>query len=127
MVKPRVVSWRTSHRYEIDEETGSERERVCTFLKDVTSRNQEPSVNLHDLTDAWLGVVQPLYVVWKRDRKRRIGSDPVRLKDMTDHLAQQPIEAEALRRVVEAARPEQPIRRRIVAAIVAVPLGRNSG
>jgi hypothetical protein len=46
---------------------------------------------------------------------------------MTDHLAQQPIEAEALRRVVEAARPEQPIRRRIVAAIVAVPLGRNSG
>jgi hypothetical protein len=46
---------------------------------------------------------------------------------MKDHLVQQPIETEALRSVAEAARPEQPIRRRIVAAIVAFPLERNPG
>jgi len=113
------------YRYELDAKAGSERERVCTFLKDVTSGNQDPSVNLHDLTDAWLGVVQPRYVAWKRERTRSYGRDPVRLKDMKPHLVRHPIETEALRRVAEAARPEQPIRRRIVAAIVAFPVERN--
>lgn len=75
-------------------------------------------VDLHGLAERWLGIVQPRYVEWKRARR---DSRPVRIKDMEEPLIAEPIETEALRRLAKQTARQDPVGRRLAAAIVAIP------
>jgi len=108
-------------RYQRAAEPGSERKRICTFLQKTISRKKEPWVDVRDLADEWLGIVQPEYVEWKQATARG-RSSPVRLKDMEGPLSQRPIGTDALRLLARSVRRDEPIKRRIVAAIIAVPM-----
>jgi superfamily II DNA or RNA helicase len=97
---------------------GSDRQQICEFLSEVLSKESEPWADLHDLADRWLGLVQPRYVEWKRAQPH---GRPVRIKDMTDPLIAEPIDTDALRRLAKKAERQEPVGRRLAAAIVAVP------
>ena len=109
------------YRYRTDATPGSERYRVCSFLQKATDPDQEPAVNLHELADEWLGIVQPLYVAWKQEQAAMRRRDPVRLKDLITPLRRDPLSTDLLNRLAESVQAEEPIRRRVVAAIVAIP------
>jgi superfamily II DNA/RNA helicase len=97
---------------------GSDRAQICRFLSKTLSKNKEPWADLHGLADRWLGIVQPRYVEWKRAKP---DSRPVRIKDMEEHLIAEPIDTGALRRLAEQTERQEPVGRRLAAAIIAVP------
>jgi hypothetical protein len=101
-------------------EEGSERDRICAFLRAAIAKTTEPWIDIHDLADRWLGIVQPEYVDRKQAESRG-RSDPIRLKDMEGPLAQDPVTTDALRTLARSVQRDEPIKRRIVAAIIAVP------
>lgn len=107
------------YRYELEAQSGSEREQICSFLRRILSSGRGPWADLHDLADEWLGIVQPRYVEWKRDAR---GNTPIRLKDMEEPLIKDPIETDALRRIAQSTEREEPVGRRLAAAIVALSL-----
>jgi hypothetical protein len=109
-------------RYQGATEPGSERDRVCAFLRKAISKTREPWVDIHDLADRWLGIVQPEYIDQKQAESRG-RSDPIRLKDMEGPLAQDPVTTDSLRTLAHSVRRDEPIKRRIVSAIIAVPTG----
>jgi hypothetical protein len=107
---------------EYNAKTGwGERAQVCKFLRSALSGGLEAPVDIQDLADRWLGLIQPRYVEWKQDQP---GSKAVRLKDgdFTRHLLREPIQTEELRRLAENTRRQEPVGRRLAAAIVALPL-----
>jgi hypothetical protein len=110
------------YRYRTDAPTGSERHRICTFLRKAIDTTKEPAVNLHALADEWLGIVQPRYLAWKQKQIAARRRAPVRLKDMQEPLFNNPLSTELLRRLADSVQAEEPIRRRIVAAIIATPV-----
>ena len=97
---------------------GSDRAQICQFLSDVLSKTNEPWADLHGLADRWLGIVQPRYVKWKRAKP---DNKPVRIKDMQEPLIAEPIDTDALRRLAEQTERQEPVGRRLAAAIIAVP------
>jgi hypothetical protein len=107
-------------RYQSAAEEGSERDRICAFLRAAIAKTTEPWIDIHDLADRWLGIVQPEYVDRKQAESRG-RSDPIRLKDMEGPLAQDPVTTDALRTLARSVQRDEPIKRRIVAAIIAVP------
>jgi superfamily II DNA or RNA helicase len=109
------------YRSRIDAPSGSERESICTFLEEAIQPDQEPAVNLHELADEWLGIVQPLYLAWKQKQATLRRRTPIRLKNMEGPLIQDPLPTPVLRRLAETVEAEEPVRRRIVAAIIAFP------
>jgi hypothetical protein len=109
------------YRYRTDSSPGTERYRVCSFLQKATDPDQEPAANLHELADEWLGIVQPLYLAWKQKQAAKRRRAPVRLKDLITPLRRNPLPTDLLRRLAESVQAEEPIRRRIVAAIIAFP------
>lgn len=111
-------------QYFWDAEAGTERRRVCKFLREALRPDSDVHVDLHDLASRWLGIVQPRYVAWRDAQKKLLGTmrrEPVRLKDVKPHLIKEPIETEPLRILAEQVRREPPIERRIAAAILAIP------
>ena len=96
-----------------------ERAQACRFLSNALSGDLEAPCDIQDLADRWLGIVQPRYVEWKRAQRN---SKAVRLKDMTDHLLAEPIDTEELRRLAGQTERQEPVGRRLAAAIVALPL-----
>jgi superfamily II DNA/RNA helicase len=109
------------YRYHMDASASSERFQICTFLRKATHPEKKPAINLHALADEWLGIVQPRYVAWKQKRSSLRRRDPVRLKDMSEPLIETPLSTDVLRTVAESVQTEEPIQRRIVAAIIAFP------
>jgi superfamily II DNA or RNA helicase len=114
------------YRYRTDALAGSERSRICTFLGKTTHPDKKPAVNLHALADEWLGIVQPRYLAWKQDRASFRRREPVRLKDMSGPLIQNPLSTDVLRTLAESVQTEEPLQRRIVAAIIAFPTNEES-
>ena len=113
------------YRYRMEAPAGSERSRICSFLRSATDPDEDPAANLHELADEWLGIVQPLYLNWKQQQATRGARDPVRLKGMTAPLLQDPLSTDVLRQLAGSVQAEEPMRRRIVAAIIAVPTGKD--
>ena len=105
--------------YKARASTGSERGQVCRFFMEALSEGRDPRVDLHGLSDRWLGIVQPRYVEWKRAKRN---GQAVRIKDMDDHLLREPIETDALRRLAENVERQEPVGRWLAAAIIALPL-----
>ena len=96
-----------------------ERAQVCQFLWGALSDDLEVPCDVQDLADRWLGIIQPRYVEWKRAQR---DSKAVRLKGMTDHLLREPIGTEELRSLADQTKRQEPVGRRLAAAIVALPL-----
>jgi len=106
-------------RYRSTEDPGTERRQICEFLKGALSMEESPRADIHDLADRWLGLVQPRYVEHKRNDQSR---GPIRLKDMDKPLIQDPVRTRDLRRLARSIEQEEPIGRRLAAAIVALPM-----
>ncbi|PQJ36799.1 hypothetical protein BSZ35_00140 [Salinibacter sp. 10B] len=107
-------------RYKTTADEGTNRKQASEFLSDVLTMDKKPWADLHDLADRWLGIVQPRYVQYKRNTESR---EPIRLKDMEDHLRyRDKIETSSLQQLAQSVKQEEPIGRRLAAAIVALPL-----
>ncbi|MFB6271923.1 MAG: hypothetical protein ABEL51_03410 [Salinibacter sp.] len=110
--------------YKAKAPVGSERAQVCRFLRSAVSQQagsqaQDRPVDLHGLAERWLGIVQPRYVEWKRAKP---DNRPVRIKDMEEHLIAEPIETETLRRLAKQTERQEPVGRRLAAAILGLLL-----
>ncbi|WP_251922686.1 SNF2-related protein [Salinibacter ruber] len=100
--------------------TSEERMQACRFLSKALSGNLEAPCDIQDLADRWLGLVQPRYVEWKRAQR---SAEVARMKDegFTKHLLHEPIRTGELRRLAENTQRQEPVGRRLAAAIVAIP------
>ncbi len=100
--------------------TSEERTQACRFLSKALSGDLEAPCDIQDLADRWLGLVQPRYVEWKRAQR---SAEVARMKDegFTKHLLHEPIRTEELRRLAENTQRQEPVGRRLAAAIVALP------
>ncbi|MCS3666430.1 hypothetical protein GGP77_000635 [Salinibacter ruber] len=97
-----------------------ERTQACRFLSKALSGDLEAPCDIQDLADRWLGLVQPRYVEWKRAQR---SAEVARMKDegFTKHLLHEPIRTEELRRLAENTQRQEPVGRRLAAAIIAIP------
>ncbi len=100
--------------------TSEERTQACRFLSKALSGDLEAPCDIQDLADRWLGLVQPRYVEWKRAQR---SAEVARMKGerFTKHLLHEPIRTEELRRLAENTQRQEPVGRRLAAAIIAIP------
>ncbi|MCS4041506.1 SNF2-related protein [Salinibacter ruber] len=100
--------------------TSEERTQACRFLSKALSGDLEAPCDIQDLADRWLGLVQPRYVEWKRAQR---SAEVARMKDegFTKHLLHEPIRTGELRRLAENTQRQEPVGRRLAAAIIAIP------
>ena len=105
--------------YRSKAEPESERRQICEFLSSAVRTGEEGKpADLHDLAEEWLGILQPRYAEWKRAQP---ASQPVRIKDMEEPLIADPIGTDVLRRLAKNTERQEPVERRLAAAIIAVP------
>ncbi|WP_263788831.1 SNF2-related protein [Salinibacter grassmerensis] len=101
--------------------SSEERRQACQFLSKALSKDLDAPCDIQDLADRWLGLVQPRYVEWKRGRRN---AEATRLKDegFTNYLLHEPIETGELLRLAENTQRQEPVERRLAAAIIALPM-----
>ncbi|MFO8232736.1 MAG: SNF2-related protein [Longimonas sp.] len=92
-----------------------DRKRYCNFVLSHLRGTAEDTANISALADAWLRLVQPRYVEWRRTQ-----SGIVRLQDMLPSLVETPIPTSDLRELAHALVPEPHFDQRLAAAIIAL-------